>query len=110
VHTCGRVLAFTFSLGLPLLKMIGAMNRVIDQLSQSREIYLLFELWKTLLALSLDLVPFDPRTLVSEVQQQPKLEARIRKSERYSVSGSLLFRIVKVGMFVNIEHAPDLVV
>ena len=44
------------------------------------------------------------------VQDQPEFEAWIGACHPHAVLFAVVYRIVKVGMFVTVEHRPDLVV
>lgn len=57
-------------------------------------------------AQSLNIVPFDESTLILEVKQRPKLEARIRNRDPYAIVPCLLFGLRQVRMIVNIENTP----
>lgn len=55
-------------------------------------------------------VAFNVRPLILEVQQQPKLEARIRDGQFDLVSLCFLLRLWYVFMRVHVENAPNLIV
>lgn len=49
------------------------------------------------------------RRMLLKVQERPELEARIRDRQLDTVVAGLLKGVVKVGMLINVEDAPDLI-
>lgn len=54
--------------------------------------------------------PIEPGCLIPEMQERPKLKAGIGDGQFDSMIPSLLPGIVKAGVVVHIEHAPDFVI
>jgi len=54
--------------------------------------------------------PLQVGSLILEMQQRPQLEARIRDREFYAVGSGLLTGIGEVGMNVNVEDTPNLII
>jgi hypothetical protein len=110
VDASRRVVSRAVPLFAALIKMLGPANgfRIAGLQEVKRKRLPVFR--EVSLEEAPQLVPIEPGRLLLEVQERPELEAGVRDCQLDSTVASLLSGIVKPGVVVHVEHAPDFVI
>jgi hypothetical protein len=112
-HSAAWILSFGRAISRVLLvKVPGSTHRVVEMVEQGTEggirehLVAAQELFRAILGS----VASDPGRLVFEVQDEPQLEAGVRYCYADAVGSGQRNRLGDIRVFVDIEHAPNLVV